>query len=212
MPEGLLFAIALVAYASMLIIMQMKGGYVAGRYAMPLMPLLAMYAATGMEGFARLARRLPTAWWERSMGLAMRDCRRVIAVASAIAALALALSLPGLARRLHANRAGYHLAAGWIREHSDKDDLIFDVTDSCAFLADRPTCSGAFALAGAPVRYVIVDPEMAYRSDAADFAVAQRASTTGRLVARFPNAAQDPAQDLWIYELPRHAARPGADR
>ena len=199
MPMGLLLFFAVIGFAAMLLLLQRTGGYVAGRYALPLMPLLAMYAMTGIE--ALLGRIDAGVKWLRGR-VETIDRRRVRLVGGvSCAALALTLSAPGLLRPLHGKRQGHLAAAEWLRHHSSASDLVFDLGDSTAFFAERSNWRPpASVSAPMPIRFAVIDPSMVYRRDRVTFDLVERIVDEGRLVACFAEGLGSEEVGIYIYE------------
>ena len=69
---------------------------------------------------------------------------------------------------------------------------MYDPGHWCAFFAER-TWKKIAHPKSAPIRYVVVDPEMVYRTGRGGFDMAKRALSEGQLVERI---------GIYIYEFP----------
>lgn len=202
-PEGCLALIAVGATAAMLALLQWKAGYVAGRYAMFVMPLWATFAAKSLEPIAQWAtrgRRLP---WERSWAAATWRTRRRAAFTLGLTGWWLAICLPATWAPLHGNHAAYRRAADWLRNHAAEGDQLVDATELTSLLSGLPTWTPTEPLpAVLPARFVVVDPRYVYRTESAVYGVIDRAASEGRLVATFPRGTKLDDIGAVIYLLP----------
>jgi hypothetical protein len=188
--------IAWLGYAAVLVGLQIKCGYIAGRYLMPMLPSLGFLAALGMRSAWRSIAR-PTPWL-----IALTPRQRQRALVGVLAVTALGANAPALFRSNHRHRHAYVDAVRWLKEHTPAGEAVFDPSQLVSFLADRPTWRPRHPREPIPVRYAVVDVDRVYRTDSASHAVIKRFNEFGRPVAKFvePNSRRKGV--MYVFELP----------
>ncbi|MGL5096725.1 MAG: hypothetical protein ACRDD1_14115, partial [Planctomycetia bacterium] len=162
----LLVVFAMLGCGAMLVLLQMRAGYLAGRYMTPLLPLLGVYAMTGAVAVLAWMERIPRLPWERDWTAErVRFVRRYRTV-TLMAAVAVFLCVPSWFKPMHRHRQGHMECAAWLAEHAGPGDLVFDPQFVSGFFAGRPLWSPPGKLPRPlPIRYAVVDPTMVYRTD-----------------------------------------------
>lgn len=202
-PAGLLPLFAVCGCGAMLILLQLKAGYIAGRYMTPVLPLLSMFAMTGAEALVTRVVGMPQLPWEASWSPKRVYRLRYALCVSLLAAVAAVLCVPAYFKPLHRYRWGHMQAARWLADHSRADDTVFDPNYFSAFFANRTAWSPSTELPDAlPVRFAVVDVSMIYRTDNLTHLAIARVNEQGRCVAAFPRQATDDVIGVYIFELP----------
>lgn len=205
-PAGLIVFFATLFYVAMLAKLQLTGGYVAGRYALPLIPLLVMYGLTGAEAFwnrlMAIARRLSNSKAE-SEEAAERSQRRLRLVGVGIlSVVTLILSSKGILDPIHASHYGHMQAARWLRQHSGANERVFDYDGHASYFAQRrrwlPPEQNEVET---PARFAVVDQRDVYRCQDHVHATIVHFHQEGRLVAAFPRKEGSTKATVFIYEL-----------
>ena len=186
-PDYVFWVIAWLGYSAMLILLQMKCGYVAGRYLMPLIPSLGSLAAVGIGEFFRASVVAPR--WLLTLldkiGMSLRPKQRGRVALLAVLLVAIGTSMPAWFRSNHRHRQTYLQAAEWIKEHTQAGEAVFDPINLVSFYADRPNWRPTHPEQPIPVRYAVVDVERVYRTDLCSHGVIKRFNAAGKPVATF---------------------------
>lgn len=202
-PVGLPVLFGFAGCAAMLVLLEMKAGYLAGRYLTPLLPLFAMSAMTGAEALLGRAVRWKRLPWEQTWSAAVVAQRRRVAGVASLAVLALGLCVPHLLKPLHGYRYGHMLAARWLAAHSTAGEAVFDPMACSAFFAGRPRWHPPLGrLDGPPPRYTVVDPVTMNRNEPRVYHALEQVMQTGQLVAAFPRTEGSEQTGVWVFELP----------
>lgn len=202
-PEGLLPLFSLLGALAMLILLQMKAGYIAGRYLMPVMPLLGMYTMSGWHHVLAMVNRLPRCHWERLWSEEVLQQRRKTAFASITAVVAFAACVPIWCKPLHRYRAGHLAAAHWLEQRTHPGEPVFDSTQFSAFFANRSRwVPGDQFPIPFPFRYAVIDPSMVYRGNSATFRVIAAVNEHGRVAATFPREEGSKRIGVYVFEVP----------
>jgi hypothetical protein len=146
-------------------------GFLAGRYWMPVLPIVAFSAVEGLE-------HLVNRWPRRSLEL--RGPMRVAYGVSAI--VAVGLLVPSLWEPMHADRHGHRQAARWLMEHTQPTDTVFDPSWVSAFFSGRPMSVPSDPL---QPRYAVLEEAMV-ADPPHGLASAMAWANQGELVAQFP--------------------------
>lgn len=208
MPGVLVCVVAFCGCAGMLVVLQMKAGYMAGRYLTPVLPFVCMTAIAGVESLIALVDAMPRLMWERSWTPEALATRRRLTTCGILAATAFALCIPDCLRPLHPFRRGHMQAAAWIRQHTATDELIFDPSQFSGFFADRPIWKpSAESAERPPIRYAVIDPSVVYRTEFDIHRAIAKVNELGRAVAKFDRSATSKDVGVYIFELPNPPAR-----
>jgi hypothetical protein len=203
-PDYIFWVIAWLGYSAMLILLQMKCGYVAGRYLMPLIPSLGSLAAVGIGEFIRASVMAPR-WWLvvlDKIGLGFRPKQRGRVALLAVFLVALGTSVPAWFRSNHRHRQTYLQAAEWIKAHTQAGEAVFDPINLVSFYADRPNWRPTHPEQPIPVRYAVVDVERVYRTDLCSHGVIKRFNAVGKPVATFVQPKSHRQGVVHIFEWP----------
>lgn len=201
---SIFWVIAWAGYSAMLILLQMKCGYIAGRYLMPLMPNLGMLAAAGIGRFIRLSVIAPT-WLESaksSLRLTADPKRRRSLAVAVVVIVAVATSVPAWFRSNHRHRQTYIEAAAWIKDHTQSGEAVFDPINLVSFYADRPNWRPTHPDQPITVRFAVVDVERVYRTDLCSHGVIKRFNAVGKPVAKFVQSKSHREGVVYILEWP----------
>jgi hypothetical protein len=208
-PASVFFVMAWLGYSAMLVLLQMKCGYIAGRYLMPLMPTLGMSAVVGIGATLRAcgdASHWSARFWRASKLLRDPARNRRLALGTVVV-VALATCAPAWFRSNHRHRQSYVDAAAWLKEHTRPGEAVFDPLDLVAFYADRPNWRPIDPDQPIPVRYAVVDVERVYRSDLMQHLIIKRFNKTATVAARFKQAKSQREGVVYILEWPQASAR-----
>ena len=196
-------------YSAMLVLLQMKCGYITGRYLMPLMPSLGMLAAIGIGSFLGYASR-----WLASVDRFGRNwnpktklARARFAAIAVVATIALATSMPAWLRSNHRHRQAYLEAAAWINAHTEPGEAVFDPGQLVSFFADRPNWQPRYFPKAIPCRYAVVDVERVYRTDPWSHYIIKRFNEGGQVANKFVQPKSKREGVLYILELPQAVGR-----
>ena len=211
-PEHWLVAALLLGTGCMMVLLKVKAGYMAGRYMMPVLPLLAMVSLTGVARLCRWAAAGPRLPWERSWTAEDWRRRRRVAAVAGLAVLTVAVSAPlWLTEPLHATRHGHMLAADWLRRHTSAGEAVFDPMQCSRFFADRAAWwPDDAAPAQWPIRYAVVDLKQLTRVERPIHETFLKIDSEGTLVASFPRRSGGAEPGVYVFELPTATA--AADR
>jgi hypothetical protein len=205
-PMAVFMTIAWVGYAAILILLQMKCGYIAGRYLMPLMPSLGMLAAIGIAACLRTIDRLAPHVQRLAKEPSLRPRRGRLVATLAIVLVALGTSVPAWFRSNHRHRQTYVDAAEWIKEHTAPGETVFDPIQLVSFYADRPNWRPSHPDQAIPVRYAVVDLERVYRTDLNSHGVIKRFIEFGRPVEKFVTKKSNREGVVYILEWRQSAS------
>lgn len=205
-PAAVFVAIAWAGYAAILILLQMKCGYIAGRYLMPLMPSLGMLAALGISAAFRTVDATAPRIRRLAADPALRVRRGRLVATTAIVLVALCTSVPAWFRSNHRHRQTYVQAAEWLKEHTAPGETVFDPIQLVSFFADRPNWRPTHPNEAIPVRYAIVDVERVYRTDLCSHGVIKRFIEFGRPVEKFVKPKSNREGIVYILEWRQSAS------
>jgi len=192
---------AWLGYTAMLTLLQVKCGYIAGRYLMPLMPMLGISTAIGIRAFIERAATMSKQFGGSiSAGLTPRRARQGALLAVVLAALG--TSAPAWFRSNHRFRQTYLDAAEWLKTHTQPGEAVFDPVCLVSFYADRPNWKPIEQPKTIPVRYGVIDLERVYRTDGLSHLVIRSFGQLGRPVAEFRQRKSNRQGVVYIYELP----------
>ncbi|QDU61608.1 hypothetical protein Pan216_24690 [Planctomycetes bacterium Pan216] len=207
-PSVVPAVVAILACSAALVLLRLKVGFLAGRYLLPILPLVAMVAATGLfAARSRVTTGLRFAW-ERNWSSELFAIRRQIAFVGSVAMMALALSVPDWFRPLHPHRRGHLEAAAWLRSNTARSSTLFDPAGVSGFFADREVweLGSAAEPATLPFDYAVIDPSLIFRTDLATHRTIARVDAMGDLVATFPSGASTESADVFLYRIPSSLA------
>lgn len=199
---GWLIAVVFIAYGVMLTIVRWKVGFLAGRYWMPVLPLLGMIAASAVIDVWQRFRAKSVAGDRAgrsgitSTGLAWAWC-------ASIAILAVGLSLPAWMEPLHAARSGHRQAARWLAEHLKPDESVFDPSWACGFFAERPLWHPITSEIP-ECQYAVIEPAVAARPPAHLQKALDYVAGEGRILAEFPKQTGKKEIGVRIVVLPTY--------
>lgn len=206
MPGGLFVFFAVCGCAAMLIVLRMRAGYIAGRYMTPILPLLSIYAMTGIEAAVELLRRPPSFPWEATLSEAALSRLRQAFVVVTVWVVGLILCVPGWLKPLHRHRYGHMQAARWLREHTRPGDMVFDPSRASAFFAGRPQWLPNVSVpARLPFKFAVIDPSLVYRSEPLMHQAIRAANDQGRVVAQFPRKKEGTEVGVYVLRLDQEA-------
>ena len=202
MPAGLYPLLAIAGCAAMLVLLRIKAGYMAGRYLMPVLPFLGMFAVVGADAFWSRFRRMARLPWERAWDDATLRRRRAGFAFAAVGVACMASCVAPWTRPLHRHRHGHLAAARWLAEHSASADLVFDPTCFTAFFADRERWSPYPSPASWPTfRFASIDPSIVHRCDRSTHDAIGWVDRHGRLVAKFPRRPGSDRIGIYLFEI-----------
>ena len=206
-PAFAFWVVAWLGYSAMLILLQMKCGYVAGRYLMPVIPSLGALAAVGIGEFFKTSVVAPR--WLLTMldrvGVRLRPMQRGRVALLTVVLVALGTSIPAWFRSNHRHRQTYLQAAAWIKEHTQDGEAVFDPINLVSFYADRPNWRPTHPDQPIPVRFAVVDVERVYRTDLCSHGVIKRFNAAGKPVATFAQPKSHRQGVVYIFEWPSTA-------
>lgn len=207
-PAGILPILALWACMAMLVAAKMKAGYLAGRYALPVLPLLAMFALVGFDVLLHYLRGLPPLPWEKGWESHRIARRRRLAGSLFLGIVVAVLCLPHWFRPLHASRFGSMAAADWLARNSHPDDTVFDNTGLSAFFSNRREWQPQDRVPRMlPIRYAVIDVLAVERKTEPELTLLAHIHEQGRLVATFPTRRDKQSPGVYLFELRTAQAR-----
>lgn len=202
MPEGLFVLFAIAGCWAMLVLLRMRAGFIAGRYMTPVLPLLSMYAMTGVESAWHLLKNMRRLPWERSLADSGLTRLRIGFLTAVVLLAAGILCVPGWFKPLHRYRFGHMLASAWLRNHTEPTDVIFDTAGASSFFADRHcwTPDGPVEAHLLP-RYAVIDPTTVYRDDYSMYNAVRLVNERGKLVATFPRRQGSSEIGIFVFDM-----------
>lgn len=201
-PEGFLPLFAILGIMALLVLMKMRAGYLAGRYALPVLPLLAMLGVSGAWRVLELLTALPLLPWERPWSASLAARRRKWVGGGALVVLVLVLCLPRWFRPLHSSHRPHMEAAQWLREHSGPSDRIYDQAEISSFFASRETWRPTTAVPrDLPIRYALLDADLFDRTEEPELTAIARIHEEGKLVRVFERGSGSHKHSLYLFEL-----------
>lgn len=166
----------------LLVVCRWKAGFLAGRYLMPVVPLLGILTLFALRHF----------WGSMQPG---------VLVAGALTLLTGAASW---FEPLHGDRLGHRQAAEWLKTNTSAAEAVFDPSWISGYFAGRPLMIPSAGDTPLP-RVAVIDLRLLERPPL-ELAPAIRWAAHGQTLAEFPRSADSPTPGVRVVLCPRDLA------
>jgi hypothetical protein len=183
-----------------------KAGYVSQRHMLPVVFVTVCWSAAGLMA-ASCAAALGIRWLVRDRGAGLRYAAQKTGwrLAAGSLALMVVFCVPALVRPLHRNRMAHLDAAAWLADHTDRSDVLLDLSGIASFHAQRTgyTLNNSYLAErrGQRPRYLIAEENDRRPSFWRDEQYLESLLAGSTVVARFPREPMRDVNAVVIYRL-----------